>query len=236
MPEKKTALVVGVGPGLGWALAKRFAREGMQVAVAARNEATLAELVASQPKSTIRAYGADTGERAAVERLFERVETELGSPDLVVFNASSFARGSILDLDPAEVERAWRIGCFGGLLVGQQAARRMVRRGAGTILFTGATASVRGSANFAPFAMNKFGLRALAQSMARELGPKGIHVAHVVIDGQIASERYRAAAAERGPDALLEPDAIAEAYWQLHRQPKTAWAFELDLRPWVEKF
>src|SRR5258708_34609602 len=121
-------------------------------------------------------------------------------------------------------------------MAGQGAVRRMVKAGRGSILFTGATASVRGSANFAPFAMIKFGLRALAQSMARELGPKGIHVAHVIIDGQIASERYRAAAAERGPDALLEPDAIAEAYWQLHLHPKSAWAFELDLRPWVEKF
>lgn len=236
MPDKKTALVVGVGPGLGWALAKRFAAEGMQVAVAARNEAKLAELIRTEPKAAIRAYGCDTGDRSAVQNLFERVEAAQGAPGLVVFNASSFARGSILELDPTEVERVWRVGALGGLIVGQEAARRMVKAGRGSILFTGATASVRGSANFAPFAMIKFGLRALAQSMARELGPKGIHVAHVIIDGQIASERYRAAAAERGPDALLEPDAIAEAYWQLHLQPKSAWAFELDLRPWVEKF
>jgi NAD(P)-dependent dehydrogenase (short-subunit alcohol dehydrogenase family) len=144
--------------------------------------------------------------------------------------------GGILDITPESFERCWRIGCMGGFLVGQAAARLMASIGAGTIIFTGATASLRGSAGFANLAVPKFGLRALAQSMARELGSKGVHVAHVIIDGQIESERSRHLADERGPDSLLPPSAIAESYYQLHRQPRGAWTHELDLRPWVEKF
>jgi NAD(P)-dependent dehydrogenase (short-subunit alcohol dehydrogenase family) len=228
------AVVVGVGPGLGLALVERFAREGFQVAAAARRRDAVAALVEDKPG--VRAYGCDAGDPKAVSALFEDATRDLGAPDVVIYNASGFARGGIAELEPAEFERAWRVGCFGGFLVGQAAARALVAKGAGTILFTGATASLRGSANFAGFAVAKFGLRALAQSMARELGPKNIHVAHVIVDGQIESERYRALGAERGPDALLAPAAIADAYWHLHSQQRSAWTQELDLRPWVEKF
>lgn len=227
-----TAIVVGVGPGLGLALVERFAREGFTVAAAARREDAVAALVKDKPG--VRAYGCDASDPEAVTRLFAAVERDLGAPNVVIYNASGMVRGGIAELDPRAFERAWRTGCFGGFLVGQAAARALMPKGAGTILFTGATASLRGSANFAGFAVAKFGLRALAQSMARELGPKGIHVAHVIVDGQIESERYRAA--ERGPDALLAPAAIADAYWHLHSQARSAWTQELDLRPWVEKF
>lgn len=239
MTEKsgsKSAIVVGVGEGLGWSLVKRFAGAGMQVAMAARNEEKLKTLIEAEPQENVRAFPCDVADRASVEALFEAAGRELGSPDLVVFNAGAFAPGSILEIDPSDFERCWRVGCLGGFHVGQLAARAMVQSGGGTILFTGATASLRGSARFATLAVPKFGLRALAQSMARELGPKGIHVGHVIIDGQIESERYREAADERGPDALLSPDAIAEAFYQLHVQHRSAWTFELDLRPWVERF
>lgn len=239
MTEKsgsQAAIVVGVGEGLGWSLVKRFAGAGMQVAMAARNGEKLKKLSEAEPQENVRAYPCDVADRASVEALFEAAGREIGPPDLVVFNAGAFAPGSILEIDPSDFERCWRVGCLGGFHVGQLAARAMVQSGSGTILFTGATASLRGSARFANLAVPKFGLRALAQSMARELGPKGIHVGHVIIDGQIESERYREAAEERGPDALLSPDAIAEAFYQLHVQHRSAWTFELDLRPWVERF
>ena len=232
----QTALVVGVGPGLGWALVRRFAAAGLSVAMAARAETRLEALLASLPATLARTYAADATEAASVERLFENVERDLGSPDLVVFNAGVFEPGSILSIAPGDFERCWRVGCLGGFLVGQAAAKRMAAKGAGTILFTGATASLRGSAGFANLAVPKFGLRAVAQSMARELGPRGIHVAHIIIDGQILSDRNRALEDERGPDSLLRPEAIAETYWQLHQQPRSAWTHELDLRPWSEKF
>ncbi len=237
MAERQAAIVAGVGPGLGSALVRRFAAAGMRVAAAARDEAKLAALLGEQPPGgQVRAYGCDVADRDAVERLFERAASDLGEPELVVFNAGAFVRAGILEIDPGEFERCWRVGCLGGLHVGQAAARRMAARGRGTILFTGATASLRGGAGFANLAVPKFGLRALAQSMARELGPRGVHVAHVIIDGQIESERYRHLLAERGPDSLLSPDAIAEAYLQLHLQHRSAWTFELDLRPWSERF
>jgi NAD(P)-dependent dehydrogenase (short-subunit alcohol dehydrogenase family) len=154
----------------------------------------------------------------------------------VAFNAGTYEPGGILDITPEAFERCWRVGCLGGFLVSQAAARLMIAAGAGTIVFTGATASLRGSAGFANLAVPKFGLRALAQSLARELGPKGIHVAHVIIDGQIESERSRPLLSQRGPASLLDPEAIADTYYQLHRQPRDAWTQELDLRPWVEKF
>ncbi len=234
--SQETAVVVGVGPGLGFALCKRFAAAGMRVAMAARRRDRLDALLGETPLEGARAYACDATQKSEVERLFEQVDAELGSPGVAVFNAGAFEPGSILEIEPADLERCWRIGCLAGFLVGQAAARRMVQAGRGTILFTGATASLRGSARFANLAVPKFGLRALAQSMARELGPKGVHVGHVIIDGQIFSERYAHLEAERGPDSLLKPEAIAETYYQLHVQPRSAWTHELDLRPWVEKF
>ncbi len=222
--SKPVALVVGVGPGLGAALARRFAGEGMAVVLAARRADRLAELA---KETGGRAYGCDASVETAVDDLFAAVERDLGRPRLVVFNAGGYTRKPVAELSVSEVEACWRNCCLGGFLVGRAAARAMSPDGAGTILLTGATAALRGGAQFAAFAMGKFGLRALAQSMARELGPKGIHVAHIVIDGGIG---------ETADAARLAPAAIAEAYWQLHRQAKSAWTQELDLRPWVEKF
>jgi NAD(P)-dependent dehydrogenase (short-subunit alcohol dehydrogenase family) len=236
MSEKQVAVIVGVGPGLGFALVRRFAKAGMAVAMAARNREKLEQLLAKESVAGAKAYACDATDPSAVDRLFAEVDRDLGAPAVTVFNAGAFQPGGILEIEPAAFERCWRIGCFAGFLVGQAAARRMVAAGRGTIVFTGATAALRGSARFANLAVPKFGLRALAQAMARELGPEGVHVAHVIIDGQIRSERYAQLAAERGPDALLEPDAIAEMYYQLHAQPKSAWTLELDLRPWSEKF
>jgi len=230
---KSVALVVGVGPGLGSALARRFAKAGMAVALARRDAGKLKDLAGEIGGQ---AYACDVAAPNSVSALFQSVEHDFGVPDLVAFNAGAYMRGGILEIAPEDFERCWRIGCMGGFLVGQAAAYRMVPAGRGTILFTGATASLRGSAGFVNLAMPKFGLRAVAQSMARELGPKGIHVAHVLIDGQIAGERPGYRPEERGEDALLSPDAIAESYYQLHIQPRSAWTQELDLRPWVEKF
>jgi NAD(P)-dependent dehydrogenase (short-subunit alcohol dehydrogenase family) len=236
MSDRETAVIVGVGPGLGLALVKVFARADMAVAMAARDEQRLAALETEDLGDRVRAYPCDSTDPAAVTALFEQAAADLGEPDVVVYNAGAFRPGGVLDIAAEEFERCWKVGCLGGFLVGQAAARRMVPRGRGTILFTGATAALRGSAKFANLAVPKFGLRALAQSMARELGPQGIHVAHIVIDGQIESERSRHLLEERGPDSLLAPDDIAETYLHLHRQARSAWTQELDLRPWVERF
>jgi NAD(P)-dependent dehydrogenase (short-subunit alcohol dehydrogenase family) len=234
---QETAVVVGVGPGLGWALVQRFAAAGMRVLAVARNAERLARLIADAgSRGAIEARAADATRADDVAALFAHVAQRFGAPEVVVYNAGTYQPGGILEIAPEDFERCWRIGCFGGFLVGQAAARLMVPQGRGTILFTGATASLRGSARFANLAVPKFGLRALAQSMARELAPQGVHVAHVVIDGQIDSERYAHLRDSRGPDALLPPAAIAETYYQLSRQPRGAWTHELDLRPWVEKF
>jgi NAD(P)-dependent dehydrogenase (short-subunit alcohol dehydrogenase family) len=241
MADHEIALIVGAGPGLGAALARRFARAGMRVAVARRNAGALQPLVA-ELGAEARAYGCDAADEAAVQRLFSAVTGDLGSPRLVVYNAGAFVRQGLLETDTVEFERCWRILCLGGFLVGREAVRAMLaadtpQRHRGTIVFTGATASLRGSARFHNLAVGKFGLRALAQSMAREFQPQGIHVAHAVIDGQIRNDaRPGYSAAERGEDAVLEPDAIAEAYFQLHLQPPSAWTLELDLRPRLEKF
>jgi NAD(P)-dependent dehydrogenase (short-subunit alcohol dehydrogenase family) len=233
--QQRTAVVVGVGPGLGTALVRTFANEGYTVFAAARSASTLPSLDGKSGAGRVVPIDCDATAQADVDRVFDAAAA-VGRIEVAIFNAGAFVRGSIVDTDPEEFERCWRVGCFAGFLVGQAAARRMTEHGAGTILFTGATASLRGSANFVNLAAPKFGLRAVAQSMARELGPKGIHVAHVVIDGQIHTERYAHLVAERGPDALLEPDAIAPQYLALHLQHRSAWTQELDLRPWSEKF
>ncbi len=233
MSETETALIVGAGPGLGAALARRFKAAGMTVAVA-RRQADQMRALAQEIDG--HAFACDATDADAVAALFEEVVAALGPPDLVVYNSGAFRPGSVLEIEARDFEACWRVGCLGGFLVGQQAARIMAERGHGSILFTGATASLRGGANFANLAVGKFGLRALAQSLARELGPRGVHVAHVIIDGQIRSERNLQLQKERPADGLLDPAAIAEAYYQLHRQPRSAWTQELDLRPWVEKF
>ena len=240
MAKPEVAVVVGVGPGLGSALARRLAHAGMQVAAASRDAAKLASLTRELSSQGIkdRAYDCDATNEESVEKLFSKVVADLGKPCLVVYNAGAFVRKGILETTKEEFERCWKIGCLGGFLVGQAAAREMLSTEppSGTIIFTGATASLRGGALFHNLAVGKFGLRALAQSMARELQPKGIHVAHVVIDGQIRSDRPGYREEGRGKDAVLDPNAIAETYYQLHLQPRSAWSLEVDLRPWVEKF
>ena len=233
MPETsyKTALIVGVGSGLSASLARLFAKTGLKVALAARRAANLATLA---QETCAKTFACDSTDRAQVVKLFSDVEAGLGSPDVVVYNASYRTRGPFVELVPDEVEKALMVTAFGGFLVAQEAAKRMLPKHHGAIFFTGASASVKGYAQSAPFAMGKFALRGLAQSMARELAPKGIHVAHIVIDGGIKSAR-RAEPAD-APDSLLDPDAIAATYLQLIRQPRSAWTFEIELRPWVEKF
>jgi NAD(P)-dependent dehydrogenase (short-subunit alcohol dehydrogenase family) len=229
--EKQLALIVGAGSGLSASIARAFAGAGMKVALAARGIDDLGALAAEVGAET---FACDATKPDAVKRLFADLDRGGGAPGVVVYNASYRTRGPLLDLDPAEVEKSILVSAFGGFLVGQEATRRMLPRGSGTILFTGASASVKGYAQSAPFAMGKFALRGLAQSMARELGPQGIHVAHVVVDGGIRSAR-RPEAADR-PDALLDPDAIAASYLHLVQQHRSAWTFELEVRPWVEKF
>jgi NAD(P)-dependent dehydrogenase (short-subunit alcohol dehydrogenase family) len=226
------AIIVGAGSGLSAALARKCAGEGMQVFLAARDTQKLADLVKETGATAI---ACDATKVEDVEKLFAAVDAGGGSLDLVVYNASGRARGPIVELDPAAVEQAVKVTAFGGFLVAQQAAKRMVKQGHGTILLTGASAAVKGYPNSSSFAMGKFALRGLAQSLARELQPKNIHVGHIVIDGGIAKESDPRAN-ERGPDGLLDPNAIAETYLSLHRQPRSAWAWEIELRPWIETF
>jgi NAD(P)-dependent dehydrogenase (short-subunit alcohol dehydrogenase family) len=230
---QETALVIGTGEGLSASLARLFAKEGMRVALAARKTDKLAPLCA---ETGARAYACDASKRKDIDSLFGAVARDLGIPDIVVYNASYRTRGPIAELDPVEVEKALMVTCYAGFLVAQAAAKAMLARGSGSILFTGASASVKGYVNSAPFAMGKFGLRGLAQSMARELAPKNIHVAHFVIDGGIARPAGDERAGARGADGLLEPDAIARSYLDIHRQHRSAWTWELELRPWVENF
>src|SRR6202140_931238 len=227
----QSALIVGAGSGLSASLARSFGKAGMKVALAARSPAKLDEFV----KATgAKAFNCDAAKRDEVEKLFADLDAAQLTPDVVVFNASFRTRGPFIELDPAEVAKAIDIPAFGGFLVAQAAVRRMLPRGHGAILFTGASASVKGYALSAPFALGKFALRGLAQSMARELSPQGIHIAHFVIDGGIRSAA-RTEPAER-PDSMLDPDAIALSYWNVLRQPRSAWTWELEVRPWVEKF
>ena len=229
--DLKNALIVGVGPGLSASLARLFARNGMQVALAARNTDKLAALAHETAAAT---FACEATEPEEVAALFDVVIATQGVPDIVVYNASARARGPITDVEPDAVARAISVSAFGGFLVAQQAARHMVARGSGAILLTGASASVKGYPQSAAFAMGKFALRGLAQSMARELAPKGVHVAHFVIDGGIRSDVRQNP--NDNPDSLLDPDAIAETYWHVATQPRSAWTWEVELRPWVEKF
>jgi NAD(P)-dependent dehydrogenase (short-subunit alcohol dehydrogenase family) len=229
--KNKVALIVGAGSGLSASIARSFAGVGMKIALGARSVGDLGPLAA---EIGAKAFAADATDREAVSKLFAYLAAGLGDPYAVVYNASYRTRGPFVELDPAEVEKSLAVTAFGGFLVAQEAVRRMLPKGAGAILFTGASASVKGYAQSAPFAMGKFALRGLAQSMARELAPQGIHVAHVVVDGGIRSAR-RPAAAER-PDATLDPDAIAASYLHLLQQPRSAWSWEIEVRPWVEKF
>ncbi len=226
MSEKPLALIVGAGAGLSASLARLAAAEGMLVLLAARNCDKLSTLVAEIGGQ---AFTCDVADPDSVATLFAEVAA-LGVPDLVVYNPSARTRGPFLDLDAAAVANTIAVTAYGGFLVGQAAARAMVPQGRGTILFTGASASVKGYPQSAPFAMGKFALRGLAQSMARELQPKGIHVGHFVIDGGIGESPAEA------PDSRLHPDAIAQSYFALYRQPRSAWTWEVELRPWVEKF
>jgi NAD(P)-dependent dehydrogenase (short-subunit alcohol dehydrogenase family) len=232
MNTTDTALIVGAGKGVSAALARACAKRGMQVALAARNVDKLGALAG---ETGARTYACDASDPDAVARLFAALDADLGTPALVVYNPSFRVRGPFIEIDAAAVRKALDVCAFGGFLVAQQAARRMLAAGRGSILFTGASASVKGYPQSASFAMGKFALRGLAQSMARELAPQGIHVAHFVIDGGIR-QPGDSRAAERGADGLLDPDAIAETYLQVHAQPRSAWTWEVELRPWTEKF
>ncbi|MGA7534760.1 MAG: SDR family NAD(P)-dependent oxidoreductase [Pseudolabrys sp.] len=229
--DYSSALIVGAGSGLSASLARAFAKNGMKVALAARTVEKL-EPLARETKATI--FVCDATRHADVEKLFVDLDGAAATPDVVVFNASYRARGPLAELDPREVEKSIHVSAFGGFLVAQAAVRRMLPRKQGAILFTGASASVKGYAQSAPFAMGKFALRGLAQSMAREFAPQGIHVAHFVIDGGIRSTRRTEP--QDKPDSLLDPDAIAQSYLHVLNQPRSAWTWEIALRPWVEKF
>jgi len=229
MPENPSALIVGAGAGLSASLARALAKEGVRVALAARS---VDDLDALKRETGAVTFACDASARTDVEKLFVELEAAGGAPEIVIYNASYRTRGPLVELDPAEVERSIAVSAFGAFLVAQQAVRRMLPKQRGAILFTGASASVKGYAQSAPFAMGKFALRGLAQSMARELAPQGIHVAHVVIDGGIKSARR----SESSPASLLDPDAIAQSYLHLIHQPRSTWSWEIELRPWVEKF
>ena len=227
----QSVLIVGAGSGLSASLARRCHAAGMQVALAAR-DGEKARSVAQETGASL--HRCDASSIDDVAALFAELDASIGAPDLVVYNPSARLRGPITDLDPEATRAAIEVTCFGAFLVAQQAARRMLARGSGSILFTGASAGVKGFANSSVFAMGKFGLRGLAQALARELHPQNIHIGHFVIDGGIASERQDRE--DDGSDRMLDPDAIAEAYLQFHNQHRSAWAWEVELRPWVEKF
>jgi len=227
----QTALIVGVGTGVSASLARLFNKAGIKVALAARRAANLADLA---KETGAVALACDATDRRQVTELFAQLDERFGAPDVVVYNASYRTRGPLVGLEPAEVEKSIAVTAYGAFLVAQEAVKRMLPRGHGAVLFTGASASVKGYAQSAPFAMGKFALRGLAQSMARELSPHGIHVGHIVIDGGVRSQ-MRPVPSDK-PDSLLDPDAIAQTYMDLLRQPRSAWAWEIELRPWVEKF
>jgi NAD(P)-dependent dehydrogenase (short-subunit alcohol dehydrogenase family) len=239
---KKVALVIGAGDSTGGAIAKRFAREGYVACVTRRSadklQTLVDEIVAAGGEA--RGYASDARKEEEVIQLVEGIERDVGPIEVVVFNIGANVPCSILEETARKYFKIWEMACFGGFLVGREVAKRMVTRGRGTILFTGATAGLRGSANFAAFAGAKHALRALAQSMARELGPRNIHVAHVVVDGAIDTDFIKTNFPERfamkDQDGILNPDHIADNYWHLHTQPRDSWTHELDLRPWIERW
>lgn len=241
-PAAGVALVIGAGDATGGAIARRFARGGYQACVVRRSADKLQPLVAEIRAAGGRAhgFGCDARREEEVVALFDRIEAELGPVEVLVFNIGANVPASILDETARKYFKVWEMACFAGFLSGREAARRMLPRGRGSILFTGATAALRGGANFAAFAGAKHALRALAQSMARELGPQGLHVAHVVVDGAIDTEFIRTQFPERyalkAQDGILDPEHIADNYWHLHQQPLDAWTFELDLRPYMERW
>lgn len=234
----RTAAILGVGPGLGAAVARRFAREGFAVALMARREEGVSGVrdEIQDAGGTALPVSTDATDPASVAAAFDRVRSELGDPEVFVYNAGAFQMGGILDLSPEKFDECFKANCAGAFYAAQQVLPAMAAAGSGTILLTGASAALRGRARFSALAVGKFGLRALAQSMAREFGPQGIHVAHAVVDGQIDTPRVREMSPGREDHTLLSPDAIAETYWQLHSQDRTTWTLELDLRPAVESF
>lgn len=242
MTEPRAALIVGAGVSTGGAIARRFAREGYVACVTRRHAEKLNPLVASieAEGGKARAFGSDARREDEVVALVETIERDVGPIEVAVYNVGGNVRFPIREMTSRVYFKVWEMGALGGFLMGREVAKRMVPRGRGTMVFTGATASLRGGAGFAAFAGAKHALRALAQSLARELGPLGIHVAHVVIDGAIDTPFIRETFPERyalkPQDGILDPEAIAENYWQLHRQPRSAWTHELDLRPWIEKW
>ncbi len=242
MTDTKVALVIGAGNATGGAIARRFAREGYSAAITRRTRnldelEALAETIRSEGGMAY-PYGVDAREENEMVALFERVEREIGPIEVAVFNVGGNVRFEVTETTSRVYRKVWEMAAFAGFLTGREAARHMLTRGRGSIFFTGATASLRGGAGFSAFAGAKHALRALAQSMARELGPKGIHVAHVIIDGAIETqwikERFPERYALKDKDGILKPDHIAENYWMLHQQPRSAWTHELDLRPWIE--
>jgi NAD(P)-dependent dehydrogenase (short-subunit alcohol dehydrogenase family) len=242
MSSPRAVLVVGAGDATGGAIARRFAREGFIACVTRRTADKLEPLVQSIRDAGGQAHGyaSDARDEAAVAELFAAIEREIAPIEVVVFNIGANVRFAVTDTTERVYRKVWEMGALAGFLVGREAARTMLPRGCGTILFTGATASLRGGKGFAAFAGAKHALRALAQSLARELGPQGIHVAHVVIDGAIdtafIAENFPERYALKDKDGILDPEHIAEAYWQLHRQPRSAWTHEMDLRPWMENW
>jgi NAD(P)-dependent dehydrogenase (short-subunit alcohol dehydrogenase family) len=227
----RTALIIGAGVGISASLARAFSREGLRVGLVGRDPSKLEKLAGDTGASV---FAADASQPAAVTQLFEDVDVRLGEPDVVVYNPSLRVPGSVAEIDPAIVQEALAITAFGGFLAVQQAAKRMLPRGHGAILLTGASASIKGFPLSSAFAMGKFALRGLAQSAARELWPKGIHVAHFIIDGAVRSARHPDPAEH--PASTLNPDSIAQAYVDVLKQPRDAWSFEVELRPWVETF
>jgi len=242
MTERRAVLVVGAGDATGGAIARRFAREGYVACVTRRSADKLAPLVAQieEAGGVAHAFGCDARDEEQTVALVERIEREIAPIEVAVFNVGGNVRFGITETTSRVYRKVWEMACFAGFLTGREAARAMLPRGRGSIFFTGATASLRGGNGFAAFAGAKHGLRALAQSMARELGPRGIHVAHLVIDGAIDTawirEQFPERYAAKARDGILNPEHIAEAYWALHCQPRDAWTHEMDLRPWSEQW